>query len=163
MDTHLAELAAEVEQHVAREGWDQPVRLFAIAHTADVRVTNPELVLQDGRRYTAVEQDLTNSPEDVEALLATLAWPDDVAGAAVVVERIVLPESAESDLPDDESITATAANHPLRQDVRMVSAVLRGGATVNALRFKSHDDDASVAIAADITPQLNAALLATFH
>ena len=97
-----------------------------------------------------------------QVLLATLAWPVEVVGAAVVVERIVLPQGAESDLPDDESVVAVAANHPQRHDVRMVSAVLRTGANVNAMRFKAHDDDGSVAIAPDLVPQLNAAMLATF-
>ena len=162
MDSELAQVAAEIEQHVAREGWDQPTRLFAIVRTADVRQSDPNLLLHEEHEYTSVEQDLSDSPDDVEELLATLAWPVEVVGAAVVVERIVLPQGAESDLPDDESVVAVAANHPQRHDVRMVSAVLRTGANVNAMRFKAHDDDGSVAIAPDLVPQLNAAMLATF-
>lgn len=162
MDPELAHVAAEIEQHVAREGWDQPTRLFAIVRTSDVRATNPELVLHDAHVYTSVEQDLSDSPSDLEELLATVAWPADVIGAAVVVERLVLPSGAESDLADDESVAIAAAEHPERHDVRMVGVVLRTGAAVNALRFKSHDDDASVAIAADLVPQLNDAVRATF-
>ena len=67
-----------------------------------------------------------------------------------------------SELADDESVAIAAAEHPERNDVRMVGVVLRTGAAVNALRFKSHDDDASVAIAADLVPQLNDAVRATF-
>mgnify|MGYP006270652171 CR=1 FL=1 len=162
MEAALALVAREVEAFVAREGWDQPARLFAIVHTAQIRSSDPRIELDHDSPYTSVEQELEQPQADVEMLLATLAWPPDVVGAALVIERIVLPEGAEGGLPTDSTIASVAASHPLRSDVRMVSAVLRDGTTINALRFKSFDDGSSVAVGSDLVPSLNAALLATF-
>ena len=162
MNSDLAAVAAEVEQHVAREGWNQHPRLFALVATSDVTASDPHLVLDEARKYTSVEQDITEQSRDVDDLLADITWPSDVLGAAIVIERIVVPESAEHEVDTASSPNAAAAAHPLRDDVRMVAAVLRDGTDVNALRFRSHDDDTEVALAPNLVPALNAALLATF-
>lgn len=161
----LGAVVREVEQHVAAGGWDQPVRLFALVPTADVLAADPTLSLSGDLALTSVEQEFDTIVTSVEDLLGTIAWPDDVAGAIVVLERIILPPEAQADLPDDsdETFVRMAADHPMRRDVRMVSATLRTGENMNALRFRIHDNDDDVAIAPDLIPTLNDAVLATFN
>jgi hypothetical protein len=163
MNQDLAAVASEVEQHVSREGWNQHPRLFALVATSEVLASDPHLVLDADRRYTSVEQDISEKSRDVDDMLAEITWPDEVLGAALVIERIVIPESAEDEIDSASSPNAAAAAHPLRDDVRMVAAVLRDGSNVDALRFRSHDNDDSVALAAGLVPGLNDALLATFR
>ncbi len=160
----LSAVVREVEHHVAAAGWDQPTRLFAIVPTAAVLAADPTLSLSSDLALTSIEQELEEVNTSLDDLLGHIAWPDDVVGAIVVVERIVLPPDASEQLPDDddEHLMATVAQHPDRRDVRMVSAVLRSGHNMNALRYRLHDEPDSVAIAADLVPQLNDALLATF-
>lgn len=159
----LGAVVREVEQHVAAAGWDQPVRLFALVPTAEVLAADPTISLSGELALTSVEQELEQVVTSVEEMLATIAWPADVVGAIVVLERIVLPPEAEVDLPDDtdESFVRVAADHPMRRDVRMVSAALRTGENMNALRFRIHDNDEDVAVAPDLVPGLNEAVLAT--
>lgn len=161
----LGAVVREVEQHVAAGGWDQPVRLFALVPTAEVLAADPTLSLSDDLSLTSVEQELEQIVTSVEDLLATISWPDEVVGAIVVLERIILPPEAQVDLPEesDEAFVRVAADHPMRRDVRMVSAVLRTGENMNALRFRIHDNDQDVAIAAELVPTLNEAILATFN
>lgn len=160
----LSAVVREVEQHVAAGGWDQPVRLFALVPTIDVMAADPSLSLSGDLSLTSVEQELDQVVTSVEDLLATIAWPEEIVGAIVVLERIILPPEAEVDLPNDsdEAFVRIAADHPMRRDVRMVSAVLRTGQNMNALRFKIHDNDDDVAVAADLIPSLNEGVLATF-
>jgi hypothetical protein len=112
---------------------------------------------------TSVEQEIEDALE-LDELLATIAWPEDVAGAIVVLERIVLPPSAESDLPsnDDAALVQAASDHPERRDVRIVSAVLRTGQNLNALRYRTHDSADAVAVAPNLVARLNDAVASTF-
>ena len=160
----LGAVVREVEQHVAAGGWDQPVRLFALVPTLDVLAADPTISLSGELALTSVEQELEDLVASVEDLLGTIAWPNEVVGAIVVLERIILPPEAQEDLPEDsdESFVQVAADHPMRRDVRMVSAALRSGQNMNALRFRIHDNDDEVAIAPDLIPTLNDAVLATF-
>lgn len=160
----LPAVVREVEQHVAAGGWDQPTRLFAIVPTAALLESDPTLTLSGELALTSIEQELEDVSVTLDELLGHIAWPDDVVGAIVVVERIVLPPEAQDELPDenDAHLIAAVADHPDRRDVRMVSAVLRTGSNMNALRYRLHDEPDSVAIAPDLVPQLNDALAATF-
>lgn len=164
---NLEALVREVEDHVASGGWDQPTRLFALVPTDTLIAANPELVSELGLSgelpLTSVEQELEDTLE-LEELLGTIAWPEDVQGAIVVLERIVLPPSAESGLPDnsDSELIQAAADHPDRRDVRIVSAVLRTGQNLNALRYRTHDTADQVAVAPNLVERLNESLAATF-
>lgn len=163
----LTQAALEVERHVARAGWDQPARLFALVSTADLVAHEPGLrdTLGDpaANALSAVEQEGLDVADTVEALLAQIAWPDEVLGAAFAVERIVVPPEAESGLPSDPDAAVEAlAAHPQRQDVRLLAAVLRTGEQVCALRQRSHDEDHLVGTGTEIAPGLISALLATF-
>lgn len=163
----LTQAALEVERHVARAGWDQPPRLFALVSTADLVAHEPGLrdALGDGgaSALSAVEQEDLDVAGSVEGLLGRIAWPEEVLGAAIVVERIVVPPEAEAGLPNDPQAALEAlAEHPQRQDVRLLAAVLRTGEQICALRQRSHDEDHLVGTGTQIAPGLISALLATF-
>lgn len=165
----LSIVALETERHVAGSGWDQPVRLFALVETAHLLKHEPGFLdalsphdEQPGA-LTAVEQENLPSPGHIETMLAQMTWPDAVSGAAIVVERIVVPPEADTGLPDDpDEALAALASHPERKDVRLLVAVLRDGSARCLLRQRDHDRDDRVAMGADIAPGLVAGLLSTF-
>jgi hypothetical protein len=165
----------ELEAHVARGGWDGPVRVFALVRTAhaierDASLRDqlpPDLVASadaDPEHVTSVEQDGIPEADTIDEVLGRIAWPETVDGAAVVVERIVVPPEAEADLPDDrDAALARLLAHPAREDVRMAAGVLRGGDSACVLRTRRHDDDAAVASGPHLVPGLVAALRATLE
>ena len=100
----------------------------------------------------------------VEELLGQIAWPPAVVGAAIALERIVVPPSAERDLPKDPDEAARVlAAHPEREDVRLLAACLRDGTATCLLRQRSHDRDDRVARGQDIAPGLLHALRTTLE
>ncbi len=104
---------------------------------------------------SAIEQDDLPDVETVEELLAQLAWPPEVDGVALSVERVVLPPDAESSLPEDPAEAARVASaHPEAADVRLLVAVLRDGQATCLLRQRAHDNDDQVAYGRDIAPGL---------
>ncbi|PZU50992.1 MAG: hypothetical protein DI571_00180 [Arsenicicoccus sp.] len=162
----LLRAAVDTEKHVARGGWDQPPRLFALVRTRLLRDREPTLVGQlndpedDG--FTAVEQDRLPPTADLESLLGRMAWPPDVEGVALAVERIVVPPEAERDLPDGRrEATDALMAHPARKDVRLLAACLRDGTRTCLLRQRDFDEDDAVAVGQDIAPGLTHALAAT--
>lgn len=162
----LLRAAVDTEQHVARAGWDQPPRLFALVRTSLLREREPALAEQlttpedDG--YTAVEQERLPATTDLESMLARIAWPEDVEGVALAVERLVVPPDAERELPvDREQATEILLGHPDRKDVRLLAACLRDGSRTCLLRQRDHDSDDAVAVGDDIAPGLTHALAAT--
>lgn len=164
----------ELERHAAKTGgWDGPVRLFALIRTADavrrdegladrLPVDVLEAALVDPEHLTAIEQeDLPEAPS-LGDLLAGIAWPESVDGAAIVLERSVVPTEVEADLPDDEEAAARLlADHPARQDLRMAAAVLRDGTGSCAVRSRANDHDALVSVGPDLVPALLQVLQAT--
>lgn len=112
--------------------------------------------------FTAVEQEGLPRTSDLGSMLARVAWPAEVDGVALSVERLVVPPEAERDLPQDPAAaTEQLAAHPGRQDVRLLVAVTRGGDSVCLLRQRAHDADDAVAIGKDISPGLVHALQLT--
>lgn len=163
-DDPFLRAAVDTEQHVARAGWDQPPRLFALVRTARLREREPGLVgdLGPGDGYTAIEQEGLPPTSDLESLLGRMAWPEEVDGVALAVERIVVPPEAERELPDDpREATDRLAAHPLRKDVRLLAACLRDGRSTCLLRQRDHDSDDAVAVGQDIAPGLTHALALT--
>lgn len=170
----LADAVVDVERHVASTGWDAPTRIFALVSTQAALAAEPELAsvlppatvqaaLADPTHLTSVEQDDLPETESLEDLLASIVWPETVTGAAVVVERSILPPSAEADIPDDPAAAlAFLDGHPDRQDVRMAVGVLRDGASWCALRTRSNDSDEDVATGLNLVPGLIEALRTTF-
>ena len=170
----LAGAVHEIERHVAQAGWDGPVRVFALVRTGAALDASPELAGQlpadvvaaarlDPTHLTSVEQEGLPPAADLEELLGGLSWPPTVDGAAVVVERVVLPPAAEEGMPaDDDAALAYLMSHPDRQDVRLAVGALRTGETWSALRMRAADADDDVAGGPDLVPGLLEALQATF-
>lgn len=165
----LYDTVRELEAHASASGWDQPESLFALADTADLVRREPALAaalgLDDASEpgaLTPIEQEPLAAGQSLEDVLATIAWPEEVAGVAAIAERLVLPPDVDADIPEDPAAAQEyAAQHPERQEVRIVAAVLRTGETACALRLKSHDADDLVLTGPDLVPGLLVQLQAT--
>jgi hypothetical protein len=162
LDPLLRNAVREIEAHAATSGWDQPARLYALVPTADLLVREPALAAvmgldasTAGDSLTPVEQDEVPAETPLESVLEEIMWPDEVVGCAAVVERLVLPPTADDQLPSDPAEAERfAAEHPEREEVRIVAAATRAGSTYCALRLRAHDDALSVVESPDLVPAL---------
>ena len=162
VDVVLRAAVREIEAHAAEAGWDQPARLYALVPTSDLVVREPALAAAMGLSetngagsLTPVEQDDVPVDRSLESVLETILWPAEVFGCAAVVERLVLPPDADQQLPEDpRSAEEYAAEHPDRQEVRIVAGATRDGSTYCALRLRTHDDPLSVLESPDLVPGL---------
>jgi hypothetical protein len=168
----LTRAVLEIDEYASGLGWDQPARLFALVDTARLRADEPGLAERLGLGeentggLTPVEQDELPPGTPLDEFLATIAWPDVIAGCALTVERLMLPPTAESSIPeglDDTALAKWVAEHPERQEVRMTVAVLRDGARESALRLREKDSPTEVLTGSDLVPGLADALAATFE
>src|SRR5690606_41482805 len=101
---------------------------------------------RDPFHLTSVEQEDLPSADSLEDLLAGLSWPTTVEGAAVVVERVVLPPAAEEGMPPEpDAALDYLMSHPDRQGRRLAVGVLRSGESWCAVRTRAADEDTSVA------------------
>ncbi|WP_457206201.1 PPA1309 family protein [Nocardioides sp. P5_C9_2] len=161
-DPALAAAVLEIENHIAGSGWDQPARLYALVETSRIVAQEPDLAAAMGLdaasadgSFTPVEQDALPPEQALEVALESIVWPDDVAGCAAVVERLVLPPEVDPEIPADPADAERfAREHPLRQEVRIVAGATRAGATYCALRLRAHDDDQSVVDGTELVPGL---------
>ncbi|MFG2682893.1 PPA1309 family protein [Streptomyces sp. NPDC048392] len=169
----LTRAVLEIDEYVSGLGWDQPARLFALVDTARLRTDQPSLADRLGLRdepetsgLTPIEQDEIPTDQALDEFLGTIAWPDAVVGCALVVERLMLPPSAEAQVPpglNETKLAQWVAEHPDRQEVRMTVAVLRDGARDSALRLREKDTATEVLTGSDLVPGLAEALTATFE
>lgn len=189
----LTQSLIELEQHVAKAGWDQGPRLFALADTAELIRAEPRLAaalapetllesagVGDGspsepgvgpgfgplRTYTSIEQEGFPGGKALDEALAGIGWPETVDGAALVIERVMLPPEAEAGMPEDGDgvdLDAWAAAHPERQEVRIAVGVLRDGSRDCALRLRTRDSDDQVLSGPDLVPHLAEALAQTLR
>jgi PDZ domain-containing protein len=167
----LYDVVRELEAHASASGWDQPEKLFALAETADLVQREPDLAAALGLDasvpagdLTPIEQEPPTAGASLEDVLAAILWPEEVAGVAAIAERLVLPPEADSQIPQDPAAAKEfAAQHPDRQEVRIVAAVLRTGETACALRLRSHDADDLVLTGPDLVPALLVQLQATLE
>ncbi|EFE67227.1 conserved hypothetical protein [Streptomyces viridosporus ATCC 14672] len=169
----LTRAVLEIDEYVSGLGWDQPARLFALVDTARLRAEQPSLAdrlglggEQETTALTPIEQDEIPTGKPLDEFLGTIAWPDAVAGCALTVERLMLPPSAEAEVPEDldeAALTRWVAAHPERQEVRMTVAVLRDGARESALRLREKDSPTEVLTGSALVPGLAEALAATFE
>ncbi|WP_335939385.1 PPA1309 family protein [Streptomyces sp. PTD5-9] len=163
----------EIDEYVSGLGWDQPARLFALVDTARLRAQEPGLASQLGldadapaSSLTPVEQEELPAGTALDDFLATIAWPDAVAGCAMTVERLMLPPSAEASVPEglgEAQLAKWVAKHPERQEVRMTVAALRDGSRECAVRLREKDSPSEVRTGAGLVPGLAEALAATFE
>lgn len=166
----IANTAYNIDRELAGLGWDQAPALFALVKTAnlleqdipeEVRISASQQVADDPNHYTAVLQDIDT---DLLEKLPQIWWPENVDGTAVAIERVVLPPSAEADIPaDPKARDEFLANHPDRDEVRVVVAVLRDGESWCTLRARSADTASKVAGGAMLVPDLVKALWHTFE
>lgn len=162
--TELTSVVLEVERHVAELGWDQPSQVYALADTSDLLAREPALAPHIGDAppgsLTPVEQEpLPTGPLD--EVLAGIGWPPEVLGCVLVTELVVLPPSAEHEVPYDEhEIEYWAANHPERQDVRVAVGVTRGGLHASCLRVRGDDE---LVVDPDLADNLIDGLMSTFR
>ncbi|CAN5563743.1 PPA1309 family protein [soil metagenome] len=167
MATRLTRAVTEVERHAAGRGWDQPPRLYALVPTGDLLTQQRELTLRlglagaDPAGLTPIEQEALPGDRPLDDVLAAVAWPAEVAGCALVVERLMLPPGADADAPTEGDLAAWVANHPGRQEVRIAVGVLRDGSRDAAVRLRTHDADADVLSGPALVPALADALAAT--
>jgi hypothetical protein len=176
----LTRAVLEIDSYVAGLGWDRPARLFALVDTAQLRSQEPSLADRIGLEasqpeplggsFTPVEQEELPADAALDEFLATIAWPDAVAGCALTVERLMLPPAAERDIPAElqgeenaAELSRWVAEHPDRQEVRMTVAVLRDGEREAAIRLRAKDSDTEVLTGRDLVPGLAGALAATFE
>jgi len=159
-DDAVRQAVLEVETHVAESGWDQPARLYALVPTSELLAAQPELAARLGLdpanaagTFTPIEQEVDPS-ESIESLLTRIEWPPAVRGAAVVMERFVLPAEAEESLPDGPVDAEAVAGHPERHEVRMAAAVTRDGRAHCAIRLREHDHDDAVLDGTQLIPGL---------
>jgi len=153
-DSALTETVRELDQHVADSGWDQTARLFAIVPTLDLAKDHPELVSSDDAgQFMFVEQDAELDNENIIGSLEQISWPAQITGAAIAIERLISMQ------PDDE-IDPLAESET--QELRIIALVMRDGRNINAIRQRSFDDTNDVAVASDLVPALNQALMQTF-
>lgn len=170
MSTRLDRLTLDLERHASAAGWDQPPHLYALVETADLLRREPQLAeqlgLTDGEPGAVTPVDQGDLPEhaSLDELLAGIAWPPDVLGAAITVERLMVPPAVEASMPQDEGEALRwLGEHPERQEVRLVVAVLRDGSRSAALRMRAHDDETSVLTGTDLVPGLADALSDTLR
>ncbi|MGX1545344.1 PPA1309 family protein [Streptomyces adustus] len=170
----LTRAVLEIDEYASGLGWDQPARLFALVDTARLRAQEPSLAAQLGlgeaeetsTGLTPIEQDEIPTDKALDEFLATIAWPDAVVGCALTVERLMLPPSAETQVPQglsDAKLAKWVSEHPQRQEVRMTVAVLRDGARESAVRLREKDSPTEVLTGSDLVPGLAEALTATFE
>jgi len=168
----LATVVRDIERAASRAGWDHAPSLYALVPTHQL-VEQPgvpdDVAAQlrsgwDGTPWhlsAVIQEDLPD--DELEDLLGHLAWPDAVAGAALTVERIIVPPEVEAQAPDDpEEALAFISSHPSRTDVRLAAGALRSGETWTAVRTRAFDADDQVGQGEALVPALTQALLASF-
>lgn len=163
-DEALVVALVEIDQYVGTSGWDQPARLFALVPTLDLIAAEPTLArhIKASSRdaLSSIEQEDFHAGTDLAETLAGISWPPAVVGCALVAERSFVPASQESRLPADPAVAARyVADHPLRQDLRVIVGVTRSGARHGLGRLRNHPED--LLTAPDLVPGLAAALAHT--
>ncbi len=154
----------EIERHVGATGWDQPARLFALVRTDELMRAEPSLA--EHLRVTfpdalsSIEQDDFHGGEDLLSALSRLQWPATVIGCALSVERAFLPADEEAGIPADPDLAARhVAEHPRREEIRVVVGALRSGEHAGLARLVSQPDE--LLSGTDLVPALSRALAET--
>jgi hypothetical protein len=153
----------EAESNRARDGWDQPPQLYALADKAALISDDPDLeaTLREAPEGSLipVKQPPLEAGEPLE-VLAGVHWEDAVTGCVLVTEIVVLPPDAEDEAPEDPgAIEQWANDQPGHQPARLAVGVTRHGQYTCLLRLKGED---TVQINPQLADDLVTALLGTF-
>lgn len=146
----LTRAMLEAESHAETRGWGKPPQLYAL--TAET---------QDGRSaaLTPVEREPLPDGNLIEGL-ASIHWPEDVAGCVLVTELSALPlRGEETAFVDPVASGQWASMHPDGRPARLAVGVRRNGEHTYGLRIKGEDD---VQVRADLAEDLVSALQRTF-
>jgi hypothetical protein len=144
----LAMLEAESLAEV--QGWGKPPQLYALT-------TEP----QNGRSAALIAVAREPLPDGslIEGL-ASIHWPEDVAGCVLVTELSELPfRGAETAFADPGAAEQWTSTHPDGRPARLAVGVRRDGEYTYGLRIKGEDD---VQVRADLAEDLVTALRGTF-
>lgn len=164
----LEACARRTERFVAASGWNQPPRLFSLVGTARLLAAEPQLTGALGapaageisEQISSIEQEgwieQLGRVNDLDGLFAALAWPPEVDGAALAIERAVAPHG-------ELDPAAPHPDDPSPAEVRLFVAVLRDGSGTCLLRQRAHDADHLVASGPEIAPTLLDALAGTLR
>lgn len=165
LTTALPAVTREIEEFVAAGGWDQPTQMFALVPTQQLLSAEPDIGDQVDPESTLTPIAQEELPaQDLAEALGRILWPEQVAGCAVVQEILVLPPGAEEQLPSDgEKAREAAAEHPDRQEARLVAAVLRDGGETCVMRLRTAGEDGEVVQDSSLAPNLLGALRETFQ
>jgi hypothetical protein len=126
----------ETARYAARNSWGRPPQLFALARKETLASIEPDL--PEGARgalpgsLIAIEQDPLPTGEPA-AVVASIHWPEEVAGCVLVTEIVVLPS-------DDEKMPRQPADHAGGRDGRLTVGVLRNGDYASCLELRGGQD-----------------------
>lgn len=160
----------ELEQLANETGWDQSPQLYALVKTREII---DKLTFLTDEEHQALTQTTLVNPEHLFSIyqdqmdnpiekLHTVYFDEEVAGVALVMERIMIPADAETAIPEEEQARDQyLLSHHQREDIRMAVGVLRSGETWCAIRSRSHDDDKLVAQGPTLIPEVIKALAET--
>lgn len=160
----LRRVVTEIEVGTAKVGWDRPPALYALVPTTEL-LDSPEIPADvesslraewDGlpTHLSAVLQDDVTE-DSLEQTLPRLAWPPKVVGAALSVERIIVPPEVEDEAPEDPDEAASfVAAHPARTDIRVVVGVNRDGDSWCEVRTRTFDHRDHVGSGENLVPAL---------
>ena len=157
----IEDVVLEIERHAAGSGWDQPASMYALVDTAELLQREPQLAellgIEPGHTgLTPVEQEPVE--QTVQELLATILWPAEVAGCAVVLEATTGTSTGE-----DEETQGSEDGSPEGGEARIVAGALRTGEGFCTIRQRAHDEDDLVLAGADLVPGLLQLLHATLE
>lgn len=160
----IEDVVLEIERHAAGSGWDQPASMYALVDTAELLQREPQLAellgIEPGQSgLTPVEQEPVD--QTVQDLLATILWPPEVAGCAVVLEATTGASTGTTPAPDDPEGPEGAVENS--GEARIVAGALRTGEGFCTIRQRAHDEDDLVLVGADLVPGLLQLLHATLE
>ena len=97
----LGRAAREAIEFVEPQGWGQPPQLFGLVPTSLLATSQPDWadILDDGASLTVIEQEpLPGDPRggstELNHVLATTTWPDEIVGCALVLSGLCVENLA---------------------------------------------------------------------
>lgn len=146
----LQNVIRELDEHIAESGWDQPVQLFAIA-SGSPESESASVADEESLQMLFEPQGIDFSDGPIIDVLRTLEWDSEVLGLAIVAERIISVENSDATDLTTESYSTT-------QEIRVLAIVMREGATMNAIRYRTHEHSNDLLVGNNLVPELNQAL-----
>jgi len=151
--SHLHDVIRELDDHIANSGWDQPTALFAIVSgDPDSPEQTDAASVQSNKQLLFEPQGIDFSDQAIIDVLRTLGWDEAVSGLAIAAERIISVENEDAKDLEQDAYSTT-------QEIRVLAIVMRTGETMNAIRYRSHDEPDDLLTGENLVPELNQALL----